>query len=107
MTLKIHDIVLEVNAGHDFVVGHGDAVALQNLGNSPTLGDGVSDLELPEDFTLAAGEEITLNVTALSQILAGATDKVIDIVPGGTIRIGNGQPYTVPAGMKYKLRVYA
>lgn len=109
MTLKIQDLILEVNADNEFVVGHGDAVALQNLtlGNNPTLGDGVSDLELPENFTLVAGDEITLNVTSLSQILAGATDKVIDIVPGGAIRIGNGQPYVVPAGMRYKLRVYA
>jgi uncharacterized repeat protein (TIGR02543 family) len=76
------------------------------ISGTVTIGDGSSLVGITEDAVIESGGELSLDITALTNLKAvDATEKTIVVEPGGKIRTGTtGTYYTIPADGSYKLR---
>jgi len=88
----------------EFIVDAGDTVVLYDDGmGTSTLGDGTSHT-FNADYAVTFGATLLLDVASLSNVYG--LHKVIDVIGGGTIRIGTGgRPYTVRSGSLYRYRI--
>ena len=82
-----------------------DASLPSNVSGTSTLGDaddGSSDgkITLTQDMTVEATGDLSLNVPKVSDL---AGDKLIEVKPGGKLKVGAGTKITVREGTKYKL----
>ena len=87
------------------VLGEQAASLPTNVSDTATLGDaddGSSDgkITLTQDMAVEATGDLTLNVPKITDL---AGDKIIEVKPGGKLKVGAGTKITVSEGTKYKL----
>ena len=65
-----------------------------------TLGDGTSNIKLPDNMVVASGQDLTLNVPTLDSLIQGT---VLTVLTGGTIKLTSGNATTVATDAVYRL----
>ena len=100
-TLSYYETPLVVAAGATLSIPANAVAGVSDLTSSPlTLGDGASDLNLPDNFEVTSGKSLTLNVPTLASLTPGDT---LTVLPGGTLKLTPGLAATVLPGTIYNL----
>jgi hypothetical protein len=81
------------------VPGDSAAVCEDMAGDLVTLGDGVSEVTLPENLVVETGSALVLNIPDLASLAPGE----LTVLPGGSIKLSSGLAVEVQEGTLYKL----